>query len=272
MLKIGEFSKLSRISIRMLRHYNELGLLIPDETDVFSGYRYYSERQLVDAMRIVSLRDMGFGIAEIGDIVKNGVDDEMFDRYLSGKLSELSLQLEAVNSRMRLIETARERFRKDMAFMKYDVVLKTLPERYVASVRMTIPSYEHEIMLWDTLCKETDGYKMINADPCICSVVFYDGEYKEKNVEVEAQKTVVGSYKDTENVKFKTIAPVTFASATYKGGYEKINEVNIAVANWIKDNGYQLDGYAFNIYHVSPHETDDPNEFVTEVCYPVKKK
>lgn len=272
MLKIGEFSKLSRISIRMLRHYNELELLIPDETDVFSGYRYYGERQLVDAMKIVSLRDMGFGLKEIADILKNSRDERLLDGYLTGKLSELQGQLETVNSRIKLIETARERFRKDATFMKYDVVLKNLPERYVASVRMTIPSYEHEMMLWDTLCRETDDCRLVNADPCIRSVVFYDGEYKEKDVDIEAQKTVVGSYKDTENVKFKLLAPVTFASATYKGSYDKINEVNIAVANWVKDNGYQFDGYAFNIYHVSPHETDDPNELVTEVCYPVKKK
>lgn len=73
-------------------------------------------------------------------------------------------------------------------------------------------------------------------------------------------------------MKFKTLPAVTFASATYKGPYSLINEVNAAVAQWIRDNGYEYDGLTFNIYHVSPHETDDPNEFVTEVCYPVRKK
>ena len=43
MLKIGEFSKLTRVSIRMLRHYDEIGLLRPTETDAWTGYRYYSE-------------------------------------------------------------------------------------------------------------------------------------------------------------------------------------------------------------------------------------
>ena len=272
MLRIGEFSKLSRISIRMLRHYDELGLLTPAETDKFSGYRYYNEQQLVIAARITALKDMGFGLAAIGDIVNNCRDEKMFEEYLQRKLSELNEQLDIVNSRIRLIETARERFGKDGLSMNYDVVLKNLPERYVASVHKVIPSYEHEGMLWDILCRETDDIKLVNAEHCICSVIFYDGEYKESDVDVEAQKTVIGSYVDTENVKFKTMPPVTFASATYKGGYEKINEVNIAVANWIKDNGYEMDGFAFNIYHVNPHDTNDPNEFVTEVCYPVKKK
>ena len=56
MLKIGEFSKLSRVSVRMLRHYDEVGLLAPSEVDPMTGYRYYSERQLITAGRIAALR------------------------------------------------------------------------------------------------------------------------------------------------------------------------------------------------------------------------
>lgn len=56
MLKIGEFSKLSRVSVRMLRHYDEVGLLAPSEVDPMTGYRYYSERQLIAAGRIAALR------------------------------------------------------------------------------------------------------------------------------------------------------------------------------------------------------------------------
>lgn len=62
------------------------------------------------------------------------------------------------------------------------------------------------------------------------------------------------------------------ASAIYKGSYEKINEVNEAVANWVRDNGYKFNGLSFCIYHVSPYETKNPEELVTEVCYPVIKK
>ena len=156
--------------------------------------------------------------------------------------------------------------------MKYNVTLKTLPKRYVASVRMTIPCYEQEGMLWNVLCGETANMNLIPDDPCYCSVIFHDGEYKESEVDVEAQKTVKGQYTDTEHVTFKTVSPVTFASATYKGSYSQINEANAAVAEWVRDNGYEFDGPAFNIYHVSPHETSNPDEFVTEVCYPVKKK
>lgn len=65
---------------------------------------------------------------------------------------------------------------------------------------------------------------------------------------------------------------VTVASASCRGSYEQLNTVMETGANQVAENGYELDGPAFNIYHVSPHETADPNEFVTQVCYPVKKK
>ena len=60
MLKIGEFSKLSRVSVRMLRHYDEIGLLKPAEIDRFTDYRDYREDQLPTMCRITALKDMGF--------------------------------------------------------------------------------------------------------------------------------------------------------------------------------------------------------------------
>ena len=89
---------------------------------------------------------------------------------------------------------------------------------------------------------------------------------------VEIQSAVVGSYQDTEHVRFKTVPPIQIASATYKGSYEQISRVNKAVADWVAANGYDFDGKSFCIYHVSPSQTDDPEELVTEVCFPVRKK
>ncbi len=272
MLKIGEFSKLSRVSIRMLRHYDEIGLLKPFEIDPFTGYRYYHEDQLPIVGWISELKDMGFGLAAIGEMLLFYQDKEMLERYLSLKEAELQEAYDKMGQRLRLLKTAKKRLRKDCNAMKYNVTLKTLPERYVASVRMTIPAYDQEGLLWSALVSETAPLNLVPDDPCYCSVIFYDGEYKECNVDVEAQKTVKGQYPDTEHVKFKTMPPVTFASATYQGPYSQITEVNIAVAQWVRDNGYDYDGPAFNIYHVSPHETSNPDEFVTEICYPVKKK
>lgn len=271
MLKIGEFSKLSRVSIRMLRHYDETGLLAPETIDPFTGYRYYSETQLLTASRITALKEMGFSLAGVAELLACYDDRAALERHLLLKRTEAMAAEEEVKRRLRLLDTVIERLRKDEP-MKYDVTVKTLPERYVASVRQVIPSYDREGDLWHIFCRETAHMHIQDGDPCMCTALLYDGEYKEANVDVEIQKSVRGSYPDTEHVRFKTVPAVQVASAVCKGGYDQISEVNAAVAAWVEANGYAFDGIAFNIYHVGPHETRDPGEFVTEVCYPVRKK
>lgn len=272
MLKIGDFSKLSRVSIRMLRHYDEIGLLHPVKIDPETGYRYYSENQLPVAGRIRALKDMGFGLTAVGEMLDHYGDKALVEHHLRRKQEELREQSRQTAYRLRLLDTALERLRKDDETMKYDVTLKTFPARYAATVRMRIPSYEMEGMLWNMLVKETDPLDSAPDDPCYCSAVFHDKEFKESDVDVEVQKTVKGQYPDTEHVQFKTLPEVTVASATCRGSYEQMNDIMAAVANWVRDNGYELDCPAFNIYHVSPYETQDPSEFVTEVCYPVRRK
>ncbi len=271
MLKIGEFSKLSRVSVRMLRHYDEIGLLKPAEIDRFTDYRYYREDRLPTVCRITALKDMGFSLADIIRILEIYDDKKKLERYFSDRYKELERLSQDTAHKLTLLDAAWKRLRKEES-MNYNVTIKTIPARYAATVRMTIPSYEDEGWVWSTMMSETGHMKLVDADPCLCAATFLDGEYKEKNVELLAWKTVKGNYPDTEHVKFATLPEVTVASCTFKGSYHLITEVYAAVVAWLDVNGYESAGPMFNIYHVSPHETQNPDEFVTEVCYPVKVK
>jgi DNA-binding transcriptional MerR regulator len=269
MLKIGEFSKLSRVSIRMLRHYDDIGLLKPAETDRFTGYRYYSHEQLPIVGRITALKDMGFQLTDIVKILDIYDDNERLDGYLVKRQAELRKISETADYQMRLLDTARNRLRKEQN-MSYNVSIKTIPERYAATVHMTIPRYEDEGMVWQIMGEETSSMNLIPAEPCLVAAEYLDDEYKEENVELIAWKTVKGRYPDTEHVKFKTLPAVKVASCMVKGGYEQMPDVYGAVIAWVNENGYEYAGSMFNIYHVSPHETQNPDEFVTEVCYAVR--
>ena len=271
MLKIGEFSKLSRVSVRMLRHYDEIGLLKPAKIDCFTDYRYYREDQLPTVCRITALKDMGFSLADIVRILEIYDDKEKLEEFFSDRQKELERISADTANKLTLLDAARKRLRKEES-MNYNVTIKTIPARYAATVHTIIPRYEDEGTVWSTLVSETAHMKLAEADPCLCAVTFLDGEYKEKDVEVMAWKTVKGTYPDTEHVKFMMLPEVTVASCTFKGGYHLITEVYAAVVAWMDANGYGSAGPMFNIYHVSPHETRNPDEFVTEVCYPVKKK
>jgi len=266
-LKIGEFSKLSRVSVRMLRYYDEIGLLKPAQIDKFTDYRYYKESQLWDISRITSLKNMGFSLTEIRKVLDSN-DINLLTDIFNGKHKELTDQYHSIKNKLTLLGTAEDWLRKERN-MKYDVTVKTFPRRYAASVHTVIPTYEDEGKAWEILEKETASMNLIPDDPCLCTATFYDEEYKEEDVEIEVAKTVVGNYNDTENVKFKILPPVMVATCIVNGGYENIGRAYGDVISWVKEKGYTFAGPMFNIYHVSPHETQNPEEFVTEVCFPI---
>lgn len=267
MLKIGDFSKLSRVSIRMLRHYDDIGLMKPAKIDSFTGYRYYEEEQLFVMGRITALKDMGFSLADISRILDIYDDKEKLDAFLAVRQKELTEQSKEMEYKMMLLDTARKRLRKEQD-MSFNVTTKIIPERYAATIHMIIPRYEDEGMAWGMLaeCKEP----LVPADPCLAATEFLDKEYKEENVEIIAWMTVKGTYSDTEHVKFKTLPPVKVASCIVRGSYDQMGEANATVVSWIDANGYKISGPMFNIYYVGPAQTQNPEEFVTEVCFPVE--
>lgn len=112
MLKIGEFSKLSRISVRMLRYYDKIGLLKPSEIDRFTDYRYYREDQLPTACRITALKDMGFSLADIKSILTVYDDREHLEQFFCNRQKELETLLEDTAHKLTLLDTVRKRLRR----------------------------------------------------------------------------------------------------------------------------------------------------------------
>jgi len=267
MLKIGDFSKISRVSIRMLRHYDDIGLLKPAEIDDFTGYRYYREDQLFVIGRITALKDMGFALADIVRILEIYEDKDKLDEFLSAREKELADQAKETEYKLMLLDTARKRLRKEQN-MSFDVTVKTIPERYAATVHMIVPHYEDEGMAWAMLGEVKEP--LVPDDPCYAIAEFLDNEFKENDVEIIVSMSVKGKYQDTEHVKFKNIPAVKVASCVVKGSYDQMVDAYASVISWINANGYKHSGPMFNIYHVSPAQTQNPEEYVTEVCFPVE--
>lgn len=265
MLKIGDFSRLSRVSIRMLRYYDETGLIKPVKVDDFTGYRYYSEEQLLTMGKIISLKNMGFGVNAIAEIMKSN-DPKEVEQIFTVQKAQLLEDANTIRNRIRFLDAAIERLRKD-EIMKYDCVVKQIPERYVASVRQVIPKYEDEGRLWHILFSETAKLGMVPCGPAMAKL--HDKEFKENNVEVEVQIEVKGEYENTANVKFVTEPEITVASITFKGSYDQFSNVYASLASWVSENGYGFSGPMIDIYHVSPNETRNPDEFITEICCPI---
>lgn len=270
MLKIGEFSVLSQISIHMLRHYDEIGLLIPEHVDDFTGYRYYSECQLPVANKIQALKSMGLGLALIKEILAKYTGNDQLKGYLELHAVEQREKIANLQKQLNLIETTIANLGHVSDIPLYSVALKKFPAHNVISIRGRIATPGNEAVLWENLEKERKSQKIQFANPLLNIAVFHDEGFKEYDLDVEIQQAVVGRYHDTEAMKFKKIEEITAATLTFKGQYGLLPEANEEIIRWITDNHYRLDGKRFNIYHVSPETEQSVEDMVTEVCFPVK--
>ncbi len=198
MFRVGDFSRLSNISIRMLRHYDKIGLLTPESVDEFTGYRSYSAKQLSDANKIQRLKSLGFSLASIGEMISGRANVEQF---YSIRKSELEEEMDRIRIQSDLLNQAIAIMKEGEKQMEYNVVIKEIPERNVMSLRKIISSYEEEGILWQELFEAFQTLRVQPGEPMMGVSIYHDKEFKEHDVDVEVQSTVKGSYPDTEEVK-----------------------------------------------------------------------
>lgn len=104
MLSIGEFARLAGVSVRMLRHYDQLGLLTPQRVDPHTGYRSYSAVQLERANQLVALKDLGFTLEQVGRLLDGRMPPEGVTALLRERRLELEQQIDADRRRLRSVE------------------------------------------------------------------------------------------------------------------------------------------------------------------------
>jgi DNA-binding transcriptional MerR regulator len=268
MLKIGEFSMFSSISIYMLRNYDKIGLLVPEYTDQSTGYRYYSEEQILTANRIQALKSMGFGLKEIGQIISADIRPEQFKMFLEQKIIEKKFELEKLEAQLNQMTNSLDGISQNEEFVG-SIAVKVIPKKTVASHRRDIKQYWDEGLLWATLAEECMSLSVRFSDPD-WSVAIHHGKNEENNfADVEVQRAVEKAYRDTEKVRFFEVPEFKVASLGFMGGYEKIADVNFHVARWVVQNGYEINGPIFCLYHISPKHKQKEEEFITEVCFPI---
>lgn len=271
MLKIGDFSKLAMVSVRMLRYYDDKGILSPVSIDKFTGYRYYSTEQLSEIASVKLLQSMGVSLAEIKKLKQNGYDREEMISVLKNCHANKQEECSRVHAQLLTLENAIERLERNEFMSKYNVELKTIPARNIAAVRRVVKQYSDEGELWETIRSEMMKCGVKPAADCYPVCTYMDSEYKEENPDVEVQLAVDGEYKDTETLKFRTTEETQVISVTFTGFYDQITNIYNEMAQWLEENKYGFNGNMFLHYIKSPAEVKDMSELVSELCIPVKK-
>jgi effector-binding domain-containing protein len=267
MLKIGDFSALSQVSIKTLRYYDETGLLPPAHIDPESGYRYYLAGQLSQLHRILALKDFGFSLEQIAEALKTGITAEQMRGMLlrqveqQKRVQEESARLGRLTSRIRLIE---QEYR-----MAYDVVLKSVPKQWIASVRETIPAYKTVGGLY--------GKVSVGLGPSMSACQFgvalwHDPEFKESNVDAEAGFYLKKKMPAADGINVYELPEATMASTMHNGSYQRLPEAYDSLLRWVAESGYQVSGPIRELYlKISMPVRQDDESYVTEIQVPVAK-
>jgi DNA-binding transcriptional MerR regulator len=186
MFTVGEFSRIARVSKRLLRYYDEIGLLKPVHTDKFPGYRYYSAEQMPRLNRILALKDLGLSLEQIHRMLNDQISTEEMQGMLLLKKAEIEQQVQEEIQRVRNIEAGLQFLQRAEADRPFDVVIKQIPAQPVLSVRTVFPSLEDMAGLFGPIISalpEKSGEGLFFA------VMHTDG-FEESNVDVEIGRTI----------------------------------------------------------------------------------
>lgn len=269
MIKIGDFSKLSRVSVKTLRYYDEIGLLKPNQIDEYTGYRYYDFDQLSQLYRILALKDLGLSLDQIDQLINEGLPAAQLRGMLRLKRLEIQKEMADESKRLERVEARLRQIEMEDKMPDHEVVIKTIDPQYVASVRDIIPRYPEQGHLWQRLETFLAKNKITPSGPCL---TIYHSDEPEIDAEVcEPVNTTIPHNDQVQSHQLPVVE--SMACLVYTGPFVSIGEGYEAILKWIDHNGYQICGPSREVY-LRPADSGsqtDPDT-VTEIQFPVKKR
>lgn len=273
LMSIGDFSSRSRLSVRMLRHYGEHGILVPADVDAASGYRRYAPEQLADAAHVRRLRDMGFTVSAIS-VLLAAHGTESYRQALALQRESLGDELRAVKERLALIDQLLDQ--EGTAMSTITVSRTTVPARTVVALRGTVPAYDQEGRLWERLLPEIGRQGLTPTGPC--GVFEHDPEYRETDPTLSIWLPVPPGTTAQAPLEVHELPEQEVVLAHVEGPYTLISEAHTRIDELVRSEGLTLaprsgvdDDIAvlgFNRYLVDPSQAA-PEDLVTEVCVPL---
>jgi DNA-binding transcriptional MerR regulator len=280
MFRISDFSRLARVSVKTLRHYDRLGLLVPAYVDPASRYRWYTARQVSRLQRILSLRELGFSLEHVAGILEEDPRGRTVRRLLELKREDIGRQLETGRQRLAQLE-ARLRESEPVEPRLPDAVLQPLPPIRVASRRARVADLDRGAQ---------ELFEKVEADAMRTGIratgppllLYHDRSFRESGADLEAMVPVTHEARSAGGSTLRTLPFVPAAAClVYSGGYEQWAEVARGLMAWLQTRRlvpvgplrevflqFQSDGGTLEL----PRQflVEHPGELVTEMQIPVR--
>lgn len=267
MLTIGQFSKACHVTIKTLRHYDQIGLLRPAFVDPDTGFRYYRPEQIQDVLFICRMKRYGLSLGEISALQQ--MDASSAARFLKEKEAALLCQLRNLQTSLQdlrmIIERAeRNEMTKSLLEPSRSISLVTPEKSLVLSHRETMGVGDFGraySILFEQLAKD-------HMIPGLTGSRYWDEEFNPDASDIESFVTLPDA---AASIASGSIGGTLCAHLTHLGGYSTLSDSYAELSSWILENGYLPDGAPYEIYAANGFHNPDPASWKTEIYFPVRK-
>jgi DNA-binding transcriptional MerR regulator len=267
MFAIGEFARHGRVSIRMLRHYDALGLLRPAYVDPVTGYRSYTAGQLADLNRIVALKDLGFSLDQVGTMIVDNLGPAELRAMLTMRRAQLETMLAESSARLTQVESRLRGLEADIPIA--DIVVKELPAVRLVGLTATAASFTPDDItpVVHPLCAEL-GRRLPDADvrPSGRLTCLYAQESEDEIVVRATVPAAVDAGGNLNGLEVIDLPTTQAATLVHRGPIDQVLPSWQALARWLDDNGRRAAEPSRELYLDT---SEAPEQWVTELQQPL---
>ncbi len=274
MFSIGDFAKLGRVSVRMLRHYDAIGLLRPAAVDPASSYRFYQADQLRRLNRVLALKDLGFTLQQVQSILDDKVDVAELRGMLRLREAQLAAQLSADTARLAGVEARLRMIEREGHMDTEEVVVKEVAPIRVAELSDVAASYATAAIgpviqpLYPELMSRLSAAGVTPTGP---GIAYYEPVADGEEVTVHAGIQVAADPRPEHDFAVVDLPALdAVAAIIHRGPMDYVERSIQILARWIEENGYRTNGCSREVY--LDYNPDDAENGVTELQFPIFKE
>ncbi|HEY6986292.1 MAG TPA: MerR family transcriptional regulator [Steroidobacteraceae bacterium] len=277
MFKIGDFSRIARVSCRLLRYYDELGLLRPEQIERDSGYRYYSAAQLPRLNRILVLKELGLSLDEIARVLDSNLSAAELRGMLLVRRNDAQRALAEEMERLRHIESRIAQIDAEGELSVDDVIMRSEPAQQLLSLRRVVPSFAAARELVRELSESLRALKAKGVLGRLTAIA-HAQEFETDRIDVEVGFVLQAELQDPvlrlasgEPLSVRELGAVErMATCVRIGLPERAHLVTGKIGVFLEANGYGLAGPSREVF-LQPPRLDRMEESVVEMQFPIAK-
>jgi DNA-binding transcriptional MerR regulator len=271
MLRIGEFSRLSQVTIKALRYYDDMNLLKPAHIDKFTGYRYYSVDQLQRIHRIVAFKELGLSLEQIANVLHDNLSSEHIREILRMQEAEIKQRIAAEQARLAQVEFRLRMIDMEDHMPDLEVIVKPIAPLRALTLRTSISIDYQSMIAFQAEIEQAMTQYHFRLDSPLTEIHYADEfQMDYQDVEfvfpVDESQTQDVPLETAGTLELKTVPGLALAASYIHRGYdsEHISDALAVLQRWIVANPYELRGEHRIVHHRGPLQHAEYPDWIME--------